>query len=196
MDKNEKRKRVIEIAVGVLILIIVAVLVGYALSRNGAVGSRSSQTGASGAPNALLGPQDALAPSGVSTVAPVPAGTSVPNAGAVNTPSNVAIPAVQSAGDPSGNVSYRSFNIKIDGGAFSPNTVIVKQGDTVNLELTAVDASYGFTLPSYKLNAPIAEGKTQTIQFQALQIGDFTFYCGSCGDPSTGPIGHFIVTAN
>jgi len=57
-----------------------------------------------------------------------PAGTSVPNAGAVNTPSNVAIPAVQSAGDPSGNVSYRSFNIKIDGGAFSPNTVIVKQG--------------------------------------------------------------------
>ena len=55
--------------------------------------------------------------------------------------------------------------------------MIVKAGDTVNLELTAVDANYAFTQPQYRFNDPIAKGKTQTVQFQASQVGNFTFYC-------------------
>ena len=73
--------------------------------------------------------------------------------------------------------------------------MVVKQGDTVNLELTAVDANYGFTQPDYGFNAAIPDGKTQTIQFQALNVGNFTFYCASCGGPSKGPVGHIIVVA-
>jgi heme/copper-type cytochrome/quinol oxidase subunit 2 len=117
----------------------------------------------------------------------------VPNKGAANAPANVAVPVVQAAGNPAGSVDYRSFNISIRGGTFSPDTVIVKQGDTVNLEFTAVDAAYAFTQPDYGFNTPIAEGKPQTIQFQALQTGNFAFYCASCGGPSKGPVGHIII---
>jgi len=101
---------------------------------------------------------------------------------------------VQGPGNPSGSVSYRSFNITIKNGAYSPNTVIVKQGDTVNLVLTAVGANYAFTQPDYGFNAQIPEGGTKVVQFEAVQSGEFTFYCGSCGGPSKGPVGHIIVT--
>jgi heme/copper-type cytochrome/quinol oxidase subunit 2 len=130
------------------------------------------------------------------TRAPVPSGVIVPNAGATGTLAGVAVPAIQSPGDPEGNVSYRSFNIVIKNGAFSPSTIAVREGDTVNLEITAADANYSFTQPDYGFNKPIAKGKTQIIQFQALESGDFTFYCGSCGGPSKGPVGHLIVTAS
>jgi heme/copper-type cytochrome/quinol oxidase subunit 2 len=73
--------------------------------------------------------------------------------------------------------------------------VIVNQNDTVNLELTAVDAAYGFDQPDYGWNTAIPKGKTQAIQFQALQPGDFIFYCASCGGPASGPVGHIIVVA-
>jgi len=125
----------------------------------------------------------------------VPSNVTVPNKGASSTPAGVAVPVVQGAGDPSGDVSYRSFNISIQNDAYTPNTVIVNQGDTVNLELTAVDAAYGFDQPDYGFNAAIPQGKTQTIQFQALQTGSFTFYCASCGGPSKGPVGHIVVVA-
>ena len=71
----------------------------------------------------------------------------------------------------------------------------MNQGDIVNLEITAADANYGFTQPDYGLNASIVKGKTQQIQFQALQSGNFEFYCGSCGGPAKGPVGHIIVNA-
>jgi heme/copper-type cytochrome/quinol oxidase subunit 2 len=132
-----------------------------------------------------------LATSSTRTAAPT--NVVVPDKGSSSTPAGTAVPVVQGAGDPSGDVSYRSFNINIQNGAYTPDTVIVKQGDTVNLELTAVDAAYGFAQPDYGFNAAIPQGKTQTIQFQALQPGNFTFYCASCGGPSKGPVGHIIV---
>ena len=182
-------KRELWIIGGAIVLIVVAIVIGYAVRGNGGGGS-AAQTQTAG-----TGSATPVAPASP-TVTPVPANTTVPNKGASSTPANVAVPVVQSAGNPSGNVSYRSFNISIDGGAYSPSTVIVKQGDTVNLELTAADANYAFTQPNLGFDIPIAKGKTQRIQFAALQVGDFIFYCASCGGPSKGPVGHLIVTAN
>lgn len=125
----------------------------------------------------------------------VPAGSVVPQKGGVGVGASVAVPVVQGPGDPAGNVDYRSFTLSIQSNAFSPDTVIVNQGDTVNLEITAIDANYEFTQPDYGFNDAIKKGKTQRIQFQALQSGDFTFYCESCGGPSKGPVGHLIVVA-
>lgn len=169
------------IIVAAVILVVIAVIVGYAI--RGGTENSSGNTGALTTP-----------PSATETVTPVPANIVVPNMGATTTPPNVAVPVVQGAGDPSGSVSYRSFNISIDAGTYSPDTVIVRQGDTVNLKITAVDGNYGFTQPNYGFNAVILKGKTQTIQFEALQAGDFLFYCASCGGPSNGPVGHIIVT--
>lgn len=193
---DEKKKLIIEVAVGVVVLVGVILIVVYALRGTGAGGVGLSPAQSSTQLQYSGGFYNRSASSTSSTVAAVPADTSVPNKGSTSTPSNVAVPVVQGPGSPSGDVSYRSFNISIDGGAYSPNTVIVKQGDTVNLELKAVDANYAFTQPQYHFNDPIAKGKTQTVQFQASQVGNFTFYCGSCGGPSKGPVGHLIVTAN
>ncbi len=186
---DEKKKIIVEIVIGAVVLIAVAALVVYALHRNG--GSAAPGFGIPSGGQALSGyPAATIAATTTSsTVAPVPANTVVPNKGATSTPANVAVPVVQGPGNPGGSVSYRSFNIKIAGGAYSPNTVAVKQGDTVNLEMTAVDANYGFTQPNYGFSGVIPKGKTQDIQFQALQTGDFTFYCASCGGPRRAPSG-------
>jgi plastocyanin len=181
-------KKEIMIVGGVVVLIVIVVLVGFWLYGNGGLFSGSTQSLESGnlpATSTTSGP-----PPG-----PVPVGTTVPNEGAANTPANVAVPVVQAPANPSGDTTYRSFNINIKGGAYSPSTVIVKEGDIVNLRLTAVDANYGFAQSDYGFNTAIAQGKTKTIQFQAVQVGDFAFYCPSCGGPSKGPVGHIIVTA-
>lgn len=184
-------KKKIMIVIALVVVVAILVFAGYewrtntpATSTNPAPAS-SSNSGVTAAPA-----------SSVVTRTSVPANTVVPDKGATGIPANVAVPTVQGPGDPAGNVSYRSFNIKIENNVFSPSTVIVKQGDTVNLSLTAVDANYGFTQPDYGFNASIAKGQTKSAQFQVLQSGDFIFYCGSCGGPSKGPVGHIIVTAN
>ena len=180
---------------GVIVSTIVIIFIGFWI-HSAMAPSLQQMLGVGGSSNGNNGTSASPTASGIATVTAVPGGTVAPNAGATNAPSNVAVPAVQSAGDPSGDVSYRSFNISISGGVYSPSTVIVKQGDTVNLELTAADANYAFTQPNLGFDIPIAKGKTQRIQFAALQVGDFIFYCASCGGPSKGPVGHLIVTAN
>jgi heme/copper-type cytochrome/quinol oxidase subunit 2 len=190
MSNTKKIIRVIAAVVIVLVVVAVIAVVWYRHTQS----QHSATSGTAG--SAAVG-LDASATSTAtsSTRTAVPADVVVPDKGASSTAANVAVPVVQAAGDPSGDVGYRSFNITIKGGAYSPDTVIVNQGDTVNLELTAADAAYGFEQPDYGFNAAIPKGKTQTIQFQALQAGNFIFYCASCGGPSKGPVGHVIVVA-
>ena len=186
---STKKKILIVIVIAVVVIAIV-VFVGYEWRANTPTVS-NSESASSSVPGAATATTSSTA-----TRTSVPANVVVPNIGATSTPTDVAVPAVQGPGDAAGNVSYRSFNINIQNNTFSPSTIIVKQGDTVNLSLTAVDANYGFTQPDYGFNASIMKGQTKAAQFQALQSGDFTFYCGSCGGPSKGPVGHIIVTAN
>ena len=180
---NEKNKLIV--VASAVVVIALAVFAGYSLRGNGGAAPNTAQ------PSGIVSGTPVAATSATRTA--VPANVVVPDKSAATALADVAIPVVQSIGDPSGTVSYRSFNISIQNGTFSPDTVIVKQGDTVNLELAAIDAAYGFTQPDYGFNVAIAKGKTQTIQFQALQNGNFTFYCASCGGPAQGPVGHIIV---
>jgi heme/copper-type cytochrome/quinol oxidase subunit 2 len=128
------------------------------------------------------------------TWSPTPADTIVPNVGSgATTTQGTAVPAVAVAAAPDSTASFRSFSIQVAGNAYTPNTVIVNKGDTVNLEISAIDGNYGFTQPDYGLNSVIKKGKTQKIQFQALTAGKFTFYCATCGGPAKGPVGYIIV---
>ncbi len=176
------------IAAGVIVVIAAAIAAGWWWTRSGSAPG-SGNAGNNGTPQAVSGAATST------TRSAVPANVVVPDKGATSTPAGLAVPVVQGAGDVSGNVSYRSFAINVANGAYSPDIVAVHQGDTVDLEITAVDANYGFTQPDYGFNATILKGKTQRIQFQALTTGDFTFYCASCGGPSKGPVGHLIVAA-
>jgi heme/copper-type cytochrome/quinol oxidase subunit 2 len=117
----------------------------------------------------------------------------VPNQGDKSAPTDVAVPQVQAPASQTSGSQYRSFNITVRDGVYSPATVAVNSGDVVDLEISAVGAAYGFTQPDYGFNASIPAGATQRIQFQAANAGKFTFYCAACGGPSKGPVGYLIV---
>lgn len=117
----------------------------------------------------------------------------VPNKGGT-APSNVAVPQTQTAAGPNTAASYRSFNLSVDSSAWTPNTVIVKKGDTVHLNITTSGSGLDFTQPDYGLKAQLASGKQSIVEFQATASGKFTFYCSACGGPDKGPVGYVVVS--
>lgn len=77
-----------------------------------------------------------------------PANVVVPSLGATNVPEGVAVPqTVSQASVNDASVSLRSFDIKAQNNQFAPDTVIVKQGDKIDINIAAVDKDYAFTQP-------------------------------------------------
>ena len=64
---------------------------------------------------------------------------------------------------------------------FTPDTIRVKQGDTVHLHLTnleqARDATHGFGISSYNVSLSVEPGKQSNASFVADRAGVFPFYC-------------------
>jgi len=64
---------------------------------------------------------------------------------------------------------------------FTPDTIRVKQGDTVHLYLTNIeqarDATHGFGISSYNVSLSVEPGKQSNVTFVADQPGVFPFYC-------------------
>jgi len=64
---------------------------------------------------------------------------------------------------------------------FNPERVSVKQGDRVIWRVTnverAVDATHGFAVPQYNINASLEPGETVRFEFVADTPGTFPFYC-------------------
>jgi len=108
-------------------------------------------------------------------------------------PENVAVPTTQGAAGNNTSAQYRSFNLSVSGSSFSPDTVIVKLGDTVHLLITS-SGNYDFTQPDYGLNFKLPSGKTTVVEFQVTAAGKYKFYCSSCGGPDKGPVGYVVVS--
>ncbi len=98
---------------------------------------------------------------------------------------------------PSGKMPFRSnekaeeFNITILHTRYEPNSISVKQGSLVKLNvLTAEGTSnhmHGITIDGYGINELAASETTpKAIAFRADQKGTLTAYCGTCAD---GPFG-------
>jgi nitrous-oxide reductase len=64
---------------------------------------------------------------------------------------------------------------------FTPDTIRVKQGDTVHLHITnleqARDATHGFGISSYNVSVSLEPGEHNDISFRADKSGVFPFYC-------------------
>ncbi len=190
MEPNKMTVRAVIISgFAVIALVFVGV---YAYLKNSGPADKTApaqniQTGTPGG--------DASKPQKSPTREAPPAGVVVPEKNATDVPAGVAVPHVVSAGNPHDNSSYRSFDLNIQSGAFTPSTVIVREGDTTNINVTAADAAYDFTQPDFGFKVAIKKGETKKIQFGATASGDFLFYCASCGGPSRGPVGHLIITS-
>jgi nitrous-oxide reductase len=64
---------------------------------------------------------------------------------------------------------------------FTPDTVRVKEGETVHLHITnieqAKDATHGFGLDAYNINLSLEPGKHSNVTFVADKAGVFPLYC-------------------
>lgn len=154
---------------------------------------RRAPGGPAGVGSGVGGSEVEVEPKGPVTRETAPEDIIVPGKGEEGVSENVAVPEIVSSANPTSDASYRSFSISAEDGKFQPNTVIVEQGDVVNLNITAVDRDYDFTQPDYGFKESIPKGTSKRIQFGATASGKFTFFCSVCGGPEEGPIGFIII---
>jgi cytochrome c oxidase subunit II len=80
----------------------------------------------------------------------------------------------------------KTFQITAKQYEFIPNPIVVNQGDTVVLNVTAIDKDHGFGLKAFNIDRKLPKGETQTIEFVADKKGEFIIKCTKfCG------FGHF-----
>ncbi|MBI2888913.1 MAG: cupredoxin domain-containing protein [Candidatus Liptonbacteria bacterium] len=185
------KKPLIAAVVGVIVIIIV-VVIAVSLKPSGQP-SVGGGTGAGTVPVGGAGP--AQLPLGASTRTSAPQDAVAPTENATSLPANIAVPKTTAPANAANTATFRSYDIKVNGGKYIPDTIIVNQKDTVHINFTAVDRDYDFTQTDYGFKSPLPKGETKVVEFGASGQGDFTFYCSVCGGPEKGPQGHLVVTA-
>ena len=81
---------------------------------------------------------------------------------------------------------------------YNPEHITVKLGDHVTWRITnlerAVDATHGFAVPQYGINASLEPGETVKIEFVADRAGTFPIYCTEfCSALHLEMMGYFMV---
>jgi cytochrome c oxidase subunit II len=75
---------------------------------------------------------------------------------------------------------------------YTPNTIILKKGVPVVLELTSSDSMHGFNCPGLGIRSDIEPNKVNRLEFVPDNVGSFPFhcdnFCGSGHDRMTGTI--------
>jgi len=168
---SQENKRYIIIGVAVLAAVIIAaVWYGAAPSL---------------APEAPLAPVEEAPvveiPEGETSAPAVSEGVTVPTVGETEAPEGVAVPSVVSPAAPGVSAQFRSFDVKAQNDAFSPNEIRVNQGDTVHINFAAIGKTYDILIPDYGLKQTAKAGESKVIEFQALNPGTYAFYCELCG---------------
>ena len=90
--------------------------------------------------------------------------------------------------------NIKEFSMTAKKWEFSPETIIVNNGDIVKLHITSIDVDHGFNLPDFNVNEELEPGKTVNIEFTADKTGTFTFFCNVfCGSGHSDMEGMLIV---
>lgn len=78
---------------------------------------------------------------------------------------------------------------------YLPDTVTVKKGRPVVLELSALDRVHGFDVPGLGLRTDIPPGPPTILHFTPQTPGAYNLHCDNfCGDGHEGMVGRIIVT--
>jgi heme/copper-type cytochrome/quinol oxidase subunit 2 len=65
---------------------------------------------------------------------------------------------------------------------FDPDVITVKQGDHVQLIVTATDRDHGIAIPAFGVKQYLKKGVPTTVSFIASKAGTFPFHCSVfCG---------------
>ncbi len=78
--------------------------------------------------------------------------------------------------------------------AFSPEKIVVKKGDIVQLSVSSRDVPHGIYIKEYNINVPVRKGEVKTIEFLADKPGVFPITCSVyCGRDHSTMSGQLIV---
>ncbi|OGG42517.1 hypothetical protein A3A21_02315 [Candidatus Jorgensenbacteria bacterium RIFCSPLOWO2_01_FULL_45_25b] len=69
------------------------------------------------------------------------------------------------------------FDLMMSKDGYAPNQLAVKQGDIVQIRLTAVDGDYDFSIPYNGIYKLIKKGETSMVSFKAADAGVLGFEC-------------------
>src|SRR3989338_4437998 len=77
---------------------------------------------------------------------------------------------------------------------FNPKEIRVKKGQTVKINLKAMDAMHNFNIDELGVKSPtLNAGETTTIDFVANKLGEFEYYCLIGQHRKLGQVGTLIV---
>jgi cytochrome c oxidase subunit 2 len=78
---------------------------------------------------------------------------------------------------------------------FSPDSITLKKGEPVVLEISSADREHGFNLRAFGVRTNVSPGKVSRIRFTPDKTGKFTFSCDVfCGDGHEEMTGTVTVT--
>jgi heme/copper-type cytochrome/quinol oxidase subunit 2 len=187
----------IKIIVGVAVVVVVGALLaigsnqGWFGAKNVAPESTISTTTTS---NVNTPGTDVFRPEQKDALPTVEGGTRVvaeetiktPEVGASSTPKDIAVPTNVLETGPS---AFRQFEMKGEGGKYTPSTLVVNEGDVIDINFTAVDAKYNVFFPDFGVYRTIEKGASMKIHFQGYPFGKYGFYCKDiCGKEVTGTL--------
>ena len=90
--------------------------------------------------------------------------------------------------------TVKAFSIIARQWEFEPSTITVNKGDTVQLTLTSVDVSHGYSISAFGVNEILKPGATVETSFVADKVGTFTSTCSvSCGEGHLAMTGTIVV---
>ena len=196
MENNAtNKKKILLLGSGILVVIILAVMVIYALNKKQNVlpaeqgNIPAEQTGEEAENPYTTGATDQYREE-------VPGDVKVPGMNETLTDAEkevIAVPSIVTPAAPGASASFRSFSISGDGGKFVPAEIIARLNDIVHVTFTAVDKDYDIVFPSYGMRQSAKKGETKILEFQAVSEGSYTYYCDSCGGANSPAKGKIIV---
>jgi plastocyanin len=124
---------------------------------------------------------------GTETKGPAPENVEVPDENATDLPENVAVPESVVDAGPDTDLKLRLFDLAYVNGKFDPDTIIVREGDRVQLRFAGGPTAYDFNQPDYGIAWKIPKAGV-TYSFGAATPGTYTFSCESCGTDVKGKI--------
>ncbi|HBC73124.1 MAG: Plastocyanin [Candidatus Amesbacteria bacterium GW2011_GWB1_47_19] len=161
-----------------IVIIGVILAVGLALVGGGVWWLQRKESGAPGTGEVMRGPEivtpaDEFEPAATPELSPVPTQATEIQGGAVN---------------------IKKFTVEGSNYKFSPATIKVKKGDTVQLTFKSMDAIHDWSLDVFDAATnQIGEGEEEEIEFVAEKAGTFEFYCSVGNHRQMGMKGKFIV---
>ncbi len=78
---------------------------------------------------------------------------------------------------------------------YSPNEILIKKGEPVLLEFTAIDFRHGFKVPDLDLRADLPPERVTRIRIKPENVGAYDFLCDNfCGSGHEEMSGRIVVT--